>query len=242
MVPVLEAKKEVPVEVSVMRNYLYVSDAKVDMYLPQITPVEKQKVAARLGFNVGLLTGSIETVRMSLDNRIYRLAAVEEEIRRKHAIGSVEKLSSWIEGVLKVAAASFPGHPDLMFFFWNETDHFFGLTGSAHHIVGNIRPLTASCSLSYVHSLLSTLEAVVDKYSFVIEKEDAELSRFLHTGKRESDVHEWTRIMDLISHEFDDVPTQKVSFLARQLTSQLWRANDKRYTLATPLYIALEDD
>jgi hypothetical protein len=224
-----------------MRNYLYVSDAKVDMYLSQITSVEKQKVAAKLGFNVGLLSGSIETERMSLDNRIGRLAAVEKYIRRKHAIGSIENLSAWVEGVLNVAAASFPEHPDLMFFFYNETDHFFGLTGSAHHIVGNVRPLTASCSLSYVHSLLSTLEMVVTKYSFVIEKEDAELSRFLHTGIRSSDVHQWTRVMDLISHEFDDAPKQEVSFLARKLTSQVWEANDKRYTLATPLYIALED-
>jgi hypothetical protein len=221
-----------------MRNYLYISDAKVDMYLPQIKSVEKQKIAAKLGFNVGLLTGSIETERMSLENRIYRLAAVEKEIRRNE-IGSIENVSSWVEGVDSFVAATFPLHPDLMFFFCNKTDHFFGLTGSSHHIIGNIRPLDASCSISHLPSLLSTLGLVVTENSYVIQKEDTDLTFHLHMGVHDKE-YAWTKIMNSIANDFDDAPKQRMSFLARTLTTKVWK-DGKRYTLATPLYLTLED-
>jgi hypothetical protein len=221
-----------------VRNYLYIADAKVDMYLPQIKSVEKQKIAAKLGFNVGLLTGSIETERMSLENRIYRLAAVEKDIRRKE-LGSIESVSSWVEGVDDFVAATFPSHPDLMFFFCNKKDHFFGLTGSSHHIIGNIWPVNASSSISHLHSLLSTLSLMVTENSHVILKEDADLTFHLHMGVHDKE-YSWTKIMNLIANDFDDAPNQRMSFLARTLTTKLW-TDGKRYTLATPLYIALED-
>ena len=224
-----------------IRNYLYVSDAKVDAYLPQITAAEKQKVSAKLGFNVGLLSGELRTERMSLDNRIYRLAAVEAEIRRTQTIGSPTSPASWIDGTLSVSPAVFKSEPDLMFFFADNERHFLGLAGSAHHVIGNLRPSTATTSLSYLHSLLGTLSGIEGKFAGVLKKEDPELEHYIHVGKRTESVRQWTRVLESISNQFAETPRLVVSFLARRLISQAFPEGGRRYTLASPLYLAVED-
>ncbi len=225
-----------------MRNYLYISDAKVDVYLPQITAGEKKKVAARLGFNVGVLQGSLQMEQMSLESRVHRLVAVEQKLRAEKSVGSLESGEPWIEGTATVTAATFRDHEDVMFFFSNGEDHFLGLAGSAHHIVGHVRPETATSSFSHVHSLIDTLEAVTTSYAFVVDNSDEMLSDFVHAGVSQAgSVSSWTRIMNQISTQFDNKPKQAVTFLARRLTFDEIGPDGKRFTLATPLYMALDE-
>jgi hypothetical protein len=51
----------------------------------------------------------------------------------------------------------------------------------------------------------------------------------------------WTRLMEEISRSFTHVPAQRVTFLARKLVSEPWVPDGKRYTLASPLYVAMAD-
>lgn len=71
-----------------MRFFSYISDAKVEMLLPQIPAGNKQTIAAELGLNVALLSGRIRAEIESLDNRVARLLAVEKYIRANESIGS----------------------------------------------------------------------------------------------------------------------------------------------------------
>jgi hypothetical protein len=225
-----------------MRNYLYISDAKVDMYLPQIEAVEKKKFATRFGFDLKVLQGSLETEWVSLENRVRRLQVVEEEILRTKPVGTLEATQSWIEGTADVAAAPFPDNRNLTFFFSSSDGHFLGLGGSTHHVVGNARPETAVASTSHLHRLLDTLEAISTNYSFVVEKSDEALLHHVHVSvKQFGGISSWTRIMDQVSTDFDRWPRQTVAFLARRLTSDEYGSNGLRYTLASPLYVALED-
>ena len=59
-----------------MRYYIYVSDAKVDMLLPQVTDTEKATIAAEFKVDIKLISASLKSERVTHDNRIYRLAAV----------------------------------------------------------------------------------------------------------------------------------------------------------------------
>lgn len=225
-----------------MRNYLYISDAKVDMYLPQISATEKQKFAAKLGINVGVLKGEVSTESMSLTDRVHRLDAVEPKLRKMKSVGAIDSSEPWIEGAASVAAATFEGHENLMFFFSNGESHFLGLAGSAHHIVGDVRPATAVSSYTHLHHLLKTLHEVTTSYAFVVDKSDKALSHYMHAGVTQTGgASSWTRIMDQISTQFDDQPHQAVTLLARRLTSDVFVPNGKRYTLATPLYMTLDE-
>ena len=81
-----------------MRYFLYISDSKVDMLLPQIPAATKKTVAAEIGFDVRLLKGKIATKRQHLENRIHRLLALEKHILNTERLGSITQAASWIRG------------------------------------------------------------------------------------------------------------------------------------------------
>src|SRR5207253_6796339 len=112
--------------------------------------------------------------------------------------------------------------PDLMFFLSANDDVFLGLAGSAHHIIGNVRPPTATTSFSNQGGLLRTLSTVEGARSYLIEQDDAALSHFLLAGVTQSGVvSAWTRILDELGRQIEKAPTQKVEFLARKLISEV---------------------
>ena len=226
-----------------MRSYLYVSDAKVNNLWDQLPQRERKTVGAQLGFDLGVLSGSITTERESVGKRAARLAAVEASIRKKYEIGTIGRLRDWVEGTVEVVPATFHTHPELMFYFVDQTHHFFALGGSAHHVVGDLRPEAATSSLSHADRLMRTLEAAVYSQPGWYAQRGRKLERSLHTGITPfADVWPWTRLLEELSHQFAHAFRQRVTFLARKLVSQAWEPEGKRYTLATPLYIALADD
>lgn len=228
-----------------MHNYLYISDAKVDAYIGQIGDKEKRKIAARLGVNVGVFQAEVGAEWMSQSNRVIRLEVVEQRLLKEKSVGSLESGEPWIEGAADVVPATFRGEKsNLLFFFTPDQDHFLGLAGSAHHAIGAVRAADAVHSLSHLHSLLDMLEGATDHQPYVLEKSDEALSAYLHAGvsRIPGGVSDWTQIMSDISTQFNGRPRQRVSFLARRLTSDSYGADGRQYTLATPLYMTVDDD
>lgn len=224
-----------------MRDYLYISDAKVDSYIGQIRKKERKRIAAEFGVNVAVVRASAKGEWVSQEDRVTRLEIVERRLLEEKPVGPLDAGKPWIEGIADVVPASFSGEAsNLLFFFAPERDDFLGLAGSAHHVIGDLQPTAASHSLSHLHSLLSMLEIVAEKQTPVLEKSDEFISDYLHSGitRIPSDVSAWTRIMAAISTRFDDRPRLRVSFLARRLTSDEYGLDSRRYTLATPLYVA----
>ncbi|MDX8392917.1 MAG: SAVMC3_10250 family protein, partial [Mariprofundaceae bacterium] len=96
-----------------MRYFLYISDAKVNMLLPQIPSAIKATISARLGFNVGVLSGELQTERLSLDDRIHRLDAVEQHLLSTQTLGTCDKPDTWIRGEgSAIVAQIFPKDQD----------------------------------------------------------------------------------------------------------------------------------
>ena len=223
-----------------MRTYLYISDAKVDTYLPQFSGEEKRRIAVKLGVNLKVFEASVEGERLPLTNRVHRLEAVEEKLREDEPVGPVEAGTGWIEGTVNATAATFPDQPDLMFFFSDEPAQFLGLAGSAHHVIGNLRPATAVSSMSYQHVITNSLLSLDRGMAFVVKGGDAEVSDFVTAGVTQG-ASAWTEVLMDLPEQFEGQPKQAISFLARRLTSEFVPWQDKRYTLATPLYLTLED-
>jgi hypothetical protein len=222
-----------------MRNYLYISDAKVDTYLPQFNKAEKKRIAGKLGFDIGVFEASVEGERLPLTNRVHRLEAVESKIRKDMPISPIEAGGSWFEGTVSATAAVFKKHKDVTFFFSNDRAQFLGLAGSAHHVIGNLRRETAYTSMSYLDTLVDTLEGVTTNYAFVVQDDDDVLSGFVYAGV--AGKSSWTSIMMDISAQFETKPKQDISYLARRLTPDVVDPDGKRWTLGTPLFMALDD-
>ncbi len=64
-----------------MKYYLYISDAKVDMLLPQVPHHAKKKTSTELGFDLKVLSAKYKSEAETDSDRISRLEAVVDFIR-----------------------------------------------------------------------------------------------------------------------------------------------------------------
>lgn len=206
-------------------------------YLGQLTTIERGQMAIKFGLNVGLLQFRLEESKESIENRISRLDAVEGAIRREFPIGTIQEPEAWFEGTINAFAATFPEGNDLMFFFTETPGDFLALVGSDYHIVGNRRAETADTSLSHQKSALDNLRWLESTRYDLIGRSDEALDFDLRSGI-ETLHNPWTEVLEQVARGFGQNPPQRISFLARRLVSETFE--QRRFTLASPLYIANE--
>lgn len=218
-----------------MRYYLYISDAKVDMLLPQVPGVLKKKVASELGFDINILAGKISNERETLDTRVARLQAVEAFLLETVDPGTPDRPASWISGELPVRTVDI-GEGAVLFV--SETASWIlALGGSSHHLVGNIRSEKAISGYSFAPHLADRLRYLAEKKpNFLLEQSEESLGNSL-SGKSQG-FEAWT---DLIWDTCRNLqgPSQMISFLAKRLGSNI--IAEKSITLASPLYVSLAE-
>jgi len=117
-----------------MKYYLYISDAKVDMLLPQIPHELKKKVATEFGFDLKILTAKRKVETEYGDDRIARLETVVEFIRRYGNLGSVDEPNEYIEGTLPMRFSI--ASENVAYFSGRTEKTLLGLGGSSKHLIG----------------------------------------------------------------------------------------------------------
>lgn len=224
----------------VMRHFLYVSDSKVDMLLPQIPAAIKKTVSAEIGFDVKLLTGKIATARETLEDRIHRLMAVEKYIRKTQAVGTIDDPKSWIAGNGNALVSEIKQDARTVFFFLRSLDVNVALGGSAGHIIGANPQKTTSLGYSFMPHLLKGLREI-DRIPEIFNQSDEELEEYAGSGVCSPRSHPWSAAVyyacERRQNRTFDIP---ITFLARKIVSEAYM--DKRVILATPLYVALADE
>jgi hypothetical protein len=223
-----------------VRTYLYVSDAKVDMYLQQLDQVEKERLAAQVKISLGVVSASLDAEKTVAGNRMSRLRAVETLLRREKSIGDSGSTASWIEGVGPFAQATFQGDRGVALYYFSSDELFLGLVGSMHHVIGNVRGPTAEASASYLTSLLMTTAIIDGAQAGVIEKSDEDLDHYVKAGIRSVGRSAWLPLTYTLARQYDQAATQRIDFLARRLSTEI-DPNGRRVTIATPLYVAAVD-
>lgn len=218
-----------------MKYYVYISDAKVDMLLPQIPHEEKKRLATEFKFDLKLLSGSRRTETESEDNRFTRLEAVVAYIREFGNIGSVDEPAEYIEDNLEMRWG--PYEPDnktepLVYFGGTTDQTIVGLGGSLVHVIGNTGT-SATDSASATPVLLARLkkELSIDR-PIVSSDNDALNSALAQPG-------DWSlRAVELATTQMEG-PMQLMEFMARRLLYGRGISKKKKVLLATPLYVAL---
>jgi hypothetical protein len=120
-----------------IRHYLYISDTKIDTWLPQVPQASKRKIGAELGFNIAILSGKIGTQRDAKPapvERVSKCQVLEKYIRANEKVGSSESESEWIAGT--VQARIFPTKYSAVLFVSCLYDETLVLTGSSRHLIG----------------------------------------------------------------------------------------------------------
>ena len=118
-----------------LRYYVYISDSKVDMLLPQVDPGFAGKRSTELGINLKLVTGKHK--RESDPDRIARLERVVRHIDDFCDVGTIDEPGQYFRGRLTMRMRQSEG---LVYLTGATEDTVVGLGGSNGHIIGGAAP------------------------------------------------------------------------------------------------------
>jgi hypothetical protein len=203
-----------------LRYFLYISDAKVDVLLPQVPGVIQQRVSAKLGFDIKILSGSIAHERVTHDSRV--ASTVESYLLENEAIGTPEDPKSWIQG--QVNAQFLDVGEGGILFVAAEPAWLLALGGSATHLVGAAKPERIEIPMSLPFNLIKKIRSLSDKNEPPEERASAERT--------------WAGPILWASDEATG-PALRIKFLAKRLASEV--CQNRLATLASPLYIEHAD-
>jgi hypothetical protein len=209
-----------------MRFFSYISDAKVDMLLPQIPTGKKQSIAAELGFNFGLLSGKIGAQANALDMRVTRLLAVEKHIRFNERLGTPSKPEAWVEST-RLSSCSVYLEGGALLWVCEGATWLLVLAGTAKHLTG----ATPTRELRAPYSEMAGIMTLVppDMIQHFDGSEYWPIA--LHMSKKAV----W--LQNLADYVNKSGPFQDISFMARCLVSESYHG--RSLVLASPLYVEL---
>lgn len=118
-----------------LRYYVYISDSKVDMLLPQVDPKFAGKRSTEVGVNLKLVTGK-RKVESDAD-RIARLERVVRHIDDFCDVGTIDEPGQYFRGRLAMRMQQAQG---FIYFAGATEDTVVGLGGSSGHIIGGAAP------------------------------------------------------------------------------------------------------
>jgi hypothetical protein len=225
-----------------MKYYLYISDAKVDMLLPQVPHEIKKKVAIEFKTDIKIFSAGRKTETESEDSRVARLETVVAFIQQYGKTGTVDQPDDYIVDTLPMRWGPYEsmGTKSIVYFGADTAKTTIGLGGSMRHVIGSVgsdSPTAGSFTPFIVKALYEEL------------------------GLNEPEIHPSLRnrpdvyrspfyAVDLANTNMQG-PTQRLEFMARRLLDSARdlaadeqpakNSGEKRILLATPLYVALAD-
>jgi hypothetical protein len=216
------------------RYYLYISDSKIDMLLPQINPTFGAKRTSEFGMNLKVLTAK-RVSEPPAGDRIARLEQVVRHLQDHGDLGSVDEPGQFFWGLLPMKWGPFPSDADSsLVFFGGRTDRtVVGLGGSLKHVLGSVPDATEhGVGRSLMPSLLDALGVSSDlEDEYVVDAVDSDLDRADRAALAK--VHQ--AVTDL------DWPAQNVEFVAKRLLHGYSPSDETSVLLGSPVYVALVD-
>lgn len=219
------------------RYYYYISDAKVDMLLPQIPGALQEELSAELGFDIGVLKGKIGGKRTKLADRVSRVEVVEQHLlRAKQLANDVE--SAWFSGTMVGKPMLLMEASEAIFFWGTAYGRRLLFAGSSAHMVGGEATERVSVSMSFlprlVHTLLKIAEGEEEKEKLIGFSVD--FASKTRIGDEEQDLS-WKKVIHMIGIRSGSLPDERLTFVARRLMTI---PSEDKVVLGTPLFIAAD--
>jgi hypothetical protein len=222
------------------KYYIYVSDAKVDMLLPQVSNDIKKKVANEFKLNLKVLEVSRRSETESNENRFARLQSVVQHLRTELRVGSIDLPSEYFADELPMKWGPYvlmrdeycvdPAMRNQSWthsvLFGGSTDNTFcGLVGSTGHLVGSVTPK----------------DAVQD---YVAPSMMPQAVHFIEELARGMSISNPDNVLDVLAQLIGRLrgPAQRVEFIAKRLLEGTATYGPKTHCLlASPVYVALAE-
>ncbi|WP_095202097.1 DUF7019 family protein [Mesorhizobium carmichaelinearum] len=217
-----------------MKYYLYISDSKVDMLLPQIPLGFKQKASAEFGFDIKVFSAKVSTEVNTLEDRVRRLNAVTDYIVQTQDMGTIDEPASWIADTKTVKYGLIGDGTKVTGYIGKSAETRFLLAGSSAHLVGSPRDgETIGHGFSYVPRLMTYLKSAIE-YSENDELDEGRLENYLGKDAGDTKQSNWQQLITDGDYRMTEVT--EIEFLAKRL---MYLDGKKKVLLATPLYVAM---
>ena len=221
-----------------IRRYLYISDTKIDIWLPQVPSASTKKITAQLGFNIGILSGKLEAqgdAKTAPADRVSKCQVLEKYILEKEGVGSPESANEWIAGTVQARVLMFPKYSAVLFISPLLAKTLF-LTGSSRHLIGasSMVEITPQSFPSFGSSVVEMLGRMAEKQVTFQTPTDIEWA-VESTVTRLGDPA-WVRTLRTFE-EATEQPVQRVAFLATKLLPPY-----RQYEVYSPLFVESVDD
>lgn len=229
-----------------MKYYVYISDSKVDMLLPQIPHETKRKIATEFKLDIKIFGAARRSETETEENRIFRLETVAEHIYTNEDVGTLDQPATYFAGSMPMrwgpfGENRFRGDRDekspIVYFAGSTGQTLIGLGGSSKHVIGNAGPSNPTDWLGSVGPILFELlmrNATNEEHELNDRDDENDAANLFILGRR----------MTAISREMGG-PDQHLEFLAKKIlageTMSDRRDGERFLTLGTPLYVALAD-
>lgn len=213
------------------RYYLYISDSKIDMLLPQIDPAFQSKRGSEIGVKLSVLSLK-RTAEHTVDDRTARLERVVRFLQDHGDLGSVDEPGQFFWGMLPMQWGRFPDSPSLVFAGGQADRTVIGLGGSGRHLVGSVPEVERqNASWSQLPPMLDGLSSDLED-DLVVEAAETTGSRLDRADR--TALATVSRAVDRLTG-----PAQNLEFVAKRLL--YGDVGDTRVLLGSPVYIALVD-
>lgn len=216
-------------QVKPLRNYLYVSDAKLDMLFEQIDRSLLKQISVELKVDLKLASITLHHAEDPSPARMAKLRIVERFIDDHHNVGTCENRGrEYFRGQLNMQWGWIT-HPSrnaasIIFFRSKEDTLSLTLAGSRRHVIGEPPDVSAVAGSALPHIIAGISDHISDKSA--LAGLPSESARWVRA----------TRVRELRLHP-EDAPSQPMEFLAIPLAED--RGPDVHVVLGTPIYVAL---
>ncbi len=242
-----------------IKYYIYISDAKIDMFYSEIPKGLLKSIASELNLNLSLLGSSIGATMKnspSEETRYSKLKLVTKYIEKHRAVGTVDTPAAYFKGKLDMDWGFVSWRkgvdPEIVVFRGETENTRIMLTGSPQHIVGSQQ----AGEVSPIFGRIGSLSIVGWKLLVAAHKED------LHPANLDQSIDLADKLVlppaKSLQHGIDlswsvgrdsdsqpGWPKQRFEFLARKLVQGKPESPGTKQSLlllGTPLYVALSDD
>jgi hypothetical protein len=211
--------------------YLYISDSKIDMLLPQIDPAYTTKRGSEVGVSLSVLSFK-KTAEQPAHNRTARLERVLRHLQDHGDIGSIDHPGQFFGGLLPVQWGRFPGAASMVFAGGRTDQTVIALGGSGRHLLGAVPNIDqADPAWSHLPPLLDGLASDLEDEILVEAAEQP--GDHLDRGDLTA-LATVRRAVDRLTG-----PAQNVEFVAKRLLHGTLEGQP--VLLGSPLYLALID-
>lgn len=220
-----------------LRFYLYVSDAKVDMLLPQLDSSVGMSHTTEIGADLKVFNIKRSTASSPDEDRFQRVERVADLLEESGVVGTLEAPGPFVRGrmLMRWGLLDCADEAPLVYFAGRAGRTVVGLGGSAAHVLGSSADAGSGVALSR-----SLLPSLLDGL-----RRNPDIAPVFDEGEARSLDHAGRTALSAARHAAEEIPgpPQRIEFVARRLLYGPAPGTDggNFVLLGSPLYAAYVD-